>query len=153
MTEEKNTSSLLVPKGEKLWSLLLRWYSAALHSLIWEACNGMFGNPAPGGFLNAPVADLTFKLAAAELAVLNVAAWNLYWDFDVILGMAKVPVRIHLVHISRSCLMNQRGLGKQLLCLKRYVMFVGQMTQPLLKRLSKYLPSSSIRKMGNLNTI
>ena len=25
MTEEKNTSSLLVPKEEKLWSLLLRW--------------------------------------------------------------------------------------------------------------------------------
>lgn len=50
----------------------------------------MFGNPAPGGFLNAPVDDLKFKLAAAELAVLNVPAWNLFWDFDVILGMAKV---------------------------------------------------------------
>lgn len=55
-----------------------------------QSCNGMFGNPAPGGFLNAPVDDLTFKLAAAELATLNVPAWNLFWDFDIILGMAKV---------------------------------------------------------------
>ena len=50
----------------------------------------MFGNPAPGGFLNPPVDDLTFDLSRAEVAVLNQKVWKLFYDFDVILGMAKV---------------------------------------------------------------
>jgi hypothetical protein len=69
----------------------------------------MFGNPAAGHFLNAPVDDLTFTLAKAELAVLDVPAWNLFWDFDIILGMAKVfrflfffLILVHLLTVLRT---------------------------------------------------
>eukprot|EP01130_Rhizamoeba_saxonica_P002441 TRINITY_DN1223_c0_g1_i2.p1 TRINITY_DN1223_c0_g1~~TRINITY_DN1223_c0_g1_i2.p1 ORF type:complete len:925 (+),score=193.57 TRINITY_DN1223_c0_g1_i2:106-2880(+) len=53
------------------------------------ACNGMFGNPASGGFLSPPDPDLSFTLNVVELAVLDKQVWDLFWDFDVILGMAK----------------------------------------------------------------
>eukprot|EP01126_Amoeba_proteus_P024131 TRINITY_DN2427_c0_g1_i5.p1 TRINITY_DN2427_c0_g1~~TRINITY_DN2427_c0_g1_i5.p1 ORF type:complete len:1066 (-),score=226.52 TRINITY_DN2427_c0_g1_i5:155-3352(-) len=57
--------------------------------VIEMACNGMFGNPASGHFLNPPVEGLTFTHSKAEVAVLNSKAWQLFWDFDIIIGMAK----------------------------------------------------------------
>uniref|UniRef100_A0A6B2KX21 alpha-mannosidase n=1 Tax=Arcella intermedia TaxID=1963864 RepID=A0A6B2KX21_9EUKA len=53
------------------------------------ACNGMFGNPADGHFLNPPTPGKTFTLATAEIAVLNREAWDLYWRLDILLGLAK----------------------------------------------------------------
>lgn len=41
-------------------------------------------------FLNPPNPARTFTLRTAEIAVLDRSAWELYWDFTVILGIAKV---------------------------------------------------------------
>jgi hypothetical protein len=41
-------------------------------------------------FLNPPNPARTFTLRTAEIAVLDQNAWELYWDFAVILGIAKV---------------------------------------------------------------
>jgi alpha-mannosidase len=40
-------------------------------------------------FLNPPNPNRTFTLRTAEIAVLDRDAWDLYWDFSVILGIAK----------------------------------------------------------------
>ncbi len=50
----------------------------------------MFGNPADGGFLKPPDPEKTFTLKTAEIRCVSRPAWNLYWDIEVILGIAKV---------------------------------------------------------------
>jgi alpha-mannosidase len=52
------------------------------------ACNGMFGNPGPGMFLNPPDPNKNFSLSTAELRCLDVDVWDLFWDFDIIIGIA-----------------------------------------------------------------
>ncbi|KAI8339784.1 galactose mutarotase-like domain-containing protein [Choanephora cucurbitarum] len=51
------------------------------------ACNGMFG--AGSGLIGPPDPNRFFHLSAADLAVPNKIAWDLLYDFQVILGMAK----------------------------------------------------------------
>ncbi|TPX37214.1 hypothetical protein SmJEL517_g00998 [Synchytrium microbalum] len=50
------------------------------------ACNGMFGNDNGGIF--APRADRQFKLETAEICVPDEEAHALFWDMEVLLGMA-----------------------------------------------------------------
>lgn len=50
------------------------------------ACNGLFGN---GNGIEAPDANKSFKLKTAELAVPNNQAFQLLWDFEVLIGMVK----------------------------------------------------------------
>lgn len=52
------------------------------------ACNGMFGCGFNGDIF-PPTADKSFALVQAEVAVFNRAAWDLIWDFDVLIGLAK----------------------------------------------------------------
>ncbi|KAG0012639.1 Glycoside hydrolase, 38 vacuolar alpha mannosidase [Entomortierella chlamydospora] len=51
------------------------------------ACNGMFGT-GNGGLINPPDNNRSFQLAQVEIAVPNKAAWQLYYDIQVIRGMA-----------------------------------------------------------------
>ncbi|KAF9086810.1 Glycoside hydrolase, 38 vacuolar alpha mannosidase [Mortierella sp. GBA35] len=51
------------------------------------ACNGMFGT-GMNGLINPPDENRTFKLAQVELVVPNHAAWQLFYDMQVITGMA-----------------------------------------------------------------
>ncbi|KAF9193219.1 Glycoside hydrolase, 38 vacuolar alpha mannosidase [Haplosporangium sp. Z 767] len=51
------------------------------------ACNGMFGT-GKNGLINPPEEDRRFQLCQVEIAVPNKAAWQLYYDMQVILGMA-----------------------------------------------------------------
>lgn len=57
----------------------------------------MFGNPSNGGFLLPPDPVKTFKLKTAELRCLNRLVFDLYYDFVVILGMAKVRFLLHVI--------------------------------------------------------
>ncbi|KAG0297906.1 Glycoside hydrolase, 38 vacuolar alpha mannosidase [Linnemannia gamsii] len=51
------------------------------------ACNGMFG-AGKNGVINPPEENRTFHLSQVELAVPNHAAWQLFYDMQVITGMA-----------------------------------------------------------------
>ncbi|KAG9063638.1 Glycoside hydrolase, 38 vacuolar alpha mannosidase [Linnemannia hyalina] len=51
------------------------------------ACNGMFG-AGKNGLINPPEDNRTFYLSQVELAVPNHAAWTLFYDMQVITGMA-----------------------------------------------------------------
>ncbi|KAG2190749.1 hypothetical protein INT46_003001, partial [Mucor plumbeus] len=51
------------------------------------ACNGMFG--AGNGLIGAPDPNRFFNLNQVDLAVPNKIAWDLLYDFQIILGMAK----------------------------------------------------------------
>ncbi|KAI8098364.1 galactose mutarotase-like domain-containing protein [Gilbertella persicaria] len=51
------------------------------------ACNGMFG--AGNGLIGPPDPNRFFNLNAVDLAVPNKIAWDLLYDFQIILGMAK----------------------------------------------------------------
>ncbi|GBC03648.1 hypothetical protein RclHR1_05230010 [Rhizophagus clarus] len=51
------------------------------------ACNGMFGNGS--NTINPPDPNRTFRLNTVELVVPNKDAWDLFYDFQVILDMAK----------------------------------------------------------------
>jgi alpha-mannosidase len=51
------------------------------------ACNGMFGTG--NGLIGPPDPNRFFNLTAVDLAVPNKLAWNLLYDFQIILGMAK----------------------------------------------------------------
>ncbi|CAI2163478.1 3771_t:CDS:10 [Funneliformis geosporum] len=51
------------------------------------ACNGMFGNGS--NTINPPDPNRTFRLTTAELKVPNKDAWGLFYDFQIILDMAK----------------------------------------------------------------
>lgn len=51
------------------------------------ACNGMFGT-GKNGLINPPEDNRTFCLSQVELAVPNHAAWKLFYDMQVITGMA-----------------------------------------------------------------
>ncbi|KAI9329689.1 galactose mutarotase-like domain-containing protein [Zopfochytrium polystomum] len=53
------------------------------------ACNTLFGNGRNGGGINPPDPSKQFTLKAAELRVPHREAFDLLWDFEVILGMAK----------------------------------------------------------------
>lgn len=54
------------------------------------AANGMFG---VGDGINAPDPNRTFKLEEVGLAVPNLEVFDLFHDFEVILGIAKVSFR------------------------------------------------------------
>ncbi|GJJ70118.1 alpha-mannosidase [Entomortierella parvispora] len=58
-----------------------------LHLYVEMACNGMFGT-GKNGVINPPEDNRTFQLAKAEIVVPNKPAWELYYDMQVILGMA-----------------------------------------------------------------
>lgn len=49
----------------------------------------MFGNPGPAGFLAPPDNKKTFALRIAEIAVVDKAAWDLFYDLTTILDIAK----------------------------------------------------------------
>ncbi|KAF9582151.1 Glycoside hydrolase, 38 vacuolar alpha mannosidase [Lunasporangiospora selenospora] len=51
------------------------------------ACNGLFG-VGNDGITNAPLNDRKFTLSQVEIAVPNKAAWQLYYDMQIISGMA-----------------------------------------------------------------
>lgn len=51
------------------------------------ACNGMFGTG--NGLIGPPDPNRFFNLSELDLAVPNKLAWNLLYDFQIILGMAK----------------------------------------------------------------
>ncbi|KAI7899040.1 glycosyl hydrolases family 38 N-terminal domain-containing protein [Cokeromyces recurvatus] len=51
------------------------------------ACNGMFG--AANGLIGPPDPDRFFNLTEVDLVVPNKLAWNLLYDFQIILGMAR----------------------------------------------------------------
>lgn len=53
----------------------------------------MFGNPADGGFLKPPATNKSFTHSKAEVAILNRTAWSLFWDVEVLIGMARVRVQ------------------------------------------------------------
>ncbi|KAG0307665.1 hypothetical protein BGZ98_010134 [Dissophora globulifera] len=56
--------------------------------LVEMACNGMFG-AGNNGLINPPEEDRKFLLSQVEIVVPNKAAWQLFYDMDIILGMAK----------------------------------------------------------------
>ncbi|KAG0213254.1 Glycoside hydrolase, 38 vacuolar alpha mannosidase [Mortierella sp. GBA30] len=51
------------------------------------ACNGMFGT-GKNGQINPPDENRVFQLSHVEIAVPNKAAWKLFYDMQIILGMA-----------------------------------------------------------------
>jgi len=53
------------------------------------AVNGMFGLGSPS-FLSPPPADKSMKIRIAEIGVVDKVAQSLFFDLDIILGMAKV---------------------------------------------------------------
>ncbi|KAJ3391538.1 Alpha-mannosidase 2C1 [Lobulomyces angularis] len=54
------------------------------------ALNGMFGNPGgEAGIITAPLPNRTFKIETFQIAVPNVEAHHLLWDFEIIRGIAK----------------------------------------------------------------
>ncbi|KAF9113409.1 Glycoside hydrolase, 38 vacuolar alpha mannosidase [Mortierella sp. AM989] len=55
--------------------------------LVEMACNGMFGT-GQNGLINPPDENRSFQLAQVEIAVPNKAAWKLFYDMQIILGMA-----------------------------------------------------------------
>ncbi|CAG8440737.1 13596_t:CDS:2 [Ambispora gerdemannii] len=52
------------------------------------ACNGMFG-VGDNGLINAPDPRKYYSIREAALAIPNKAAWELWYDFQIIRGMAK----------------------------------------------------------------
>eukprot|EP00499_Haloplacidia_sp_CaronLabIsolate_P013165 CAMPEP_0196773040 /NCGR_PEP_ID=MMETSP1104-20130614/2552_1 /TAXON_ID=33652 /ORGANISM="Cafeteria sp., Strain Caron Lab Isolate" /LENGTH=569 /DNA_ID=CAMNT_0042143183 /DNA_START=1 /DNA_END=1707 /DNA_ORIENTATION=+ len=52
------------------------------------ACNGMFG-VGDGGMIQPPNPSRRFTLQTAELAVLELDAWCLYWDLETLLHIAQ----------------------------------------------------------------
>ncbi|KAF9899447.1 Glycoside hydrolase, 38 vacuolar alpha mannosidase, partial [Lobosporangium transversale] len=63
-------------KGEEIIELLIEM-----------ACNGMFG-AGKDGVINPPEENRYFQLSQVEIAVPNKAAWQLFYDMQVILGIA-----------------------------------------------------------------
>ncbi|KAF9572872.1 Glycoside hydrolase, 38 vacuolar alpha mannosidase [Mortierella alpina] len=51
------------------------------------ACNGMFGT-GKNGLINPPDENRFFQLSKAEIAVPNKTAWKLFYDMQIIVGMA-----------------------------------------------------------------
>ncbi|KAF9975357.1 Glycoside hydrolase, 38 vacuolar alpha mannosidase [Actinomortierella ambigua] len=60
-----------------------------IHLLIEMACNGLFGAGRNGELIAPPDENRVFQLSKVEIAVPNKDAWRLYWDIQVIVGMAK----------------------------------------------------------------
>ncbi|KAJ3087170.1 Glycoside hydrolase, 38 vacuolar alpha mannosidase, partial [Quaeritorhiza haematococci] len=52
------------------------------------ACNGMFGNATDYG-IAPPNPNRTFTLKTSEIAIPNMDAHHLWWDFEIIVGMCK----------------------------------------------------------------
>ncbi|KAF8965684.1 hypothetical protein BGZ46_000515 [Entomortierella lignicola] len=52
------------------------------------ACNGMFG-AGKNGVINPPEDNRSFRLAQVEIVIPNKAAWQLFYDMQIILDMAK----------------------------------------------------------------
>ncbi|KAF9964967.1 Glycoside hydrolase, 38 vacuolar alpha mannosidase [Mortierella alpina] len=55
--------------------------------LVEMACNGMFGT-GKNGLINPPDENRFFQLAKVEIAVPNKTAWKLFYDMQIIVGMA-----------------------------------------------------------------
>ncbi|TFY54220.1 hypothetical protein EVJ58_g8985 [Rhodofomes roseus] len=52
--------------------------------VIESSCNGMFGVPWNGDTIEHPDMNRRFRLASADLVVLNQDAWQLLWDFSTL---------------------------------------------------------------------
>jgi alpha-mannosidase len=70
--------STSVPKGGQSMSFYVEM-----------VCCGMFGNAGPAGFLAPPDNKKSFTLKIAEIAVMDKEAWDLFYDLNTIIDIAK----------------------------------------------------------------